>query len=99
LLFGKVGGDDGSELEPSLLIIHIPSPATEIKTRIPAITTDRGIVRFPAEADGSGETEAPGPVTDVENRPLTGASGMVISCKHKGQATRMPTYAVSQRIC
>jgi hypothetical protein len=79
-------------------MIHIPSPAIEINTRIPAITMDSGIVRFPAEADGSGETESPEPVIGVEDWPLTGASGMVISCKHKGQATRMPIKAVSKRI-
>jgi hypothetical protein len=93
------GGDVGSELKPLLLIIHIPSPATEIKTRIPTITVASGIVRFLAKADRPVETEAPGPVTGAKDPPLTGASGMVISCKHKGHATRMPTYAVSQRIC
>jgi len=92
------GGGAGSGLDPWLLIIHIPSPAIEINTRMPTITMDRGIVRFSAEADGSWETEPPGPVTAVEDRPLAGASGMVISCKHKGHATRMPIKAVSHRI-
>jgi hypothetical protein len=86
-------------LELWLLIIHIPSPAAAIKTRMPTVTRDSGIDRFSAEAGGFWETEAPEPGTGIEDRPLTGASGMVISCKHKGHATRMPTYVVSQRIC
>ena len=73
-----------------LLRSQIPPPKTRINTAAPAII-DAAIKRFPAEApNGSVDAEPVWAETVVEARPSTGNSGMVISCIHRGQATRMP---------
>ena len=69
---------------------QIPPPIMRINTAPPAII-DAAVRRFPAEApNGSVDADVVWAETVVEARPSTGNSGMVISCIHRGQATRMP---------
>jgi len=63
---------------------------TTSKTRIPT-TTDTGTPRFAGGGGGGGWLAAGALVGG-------GGLGIMISCKHSGQATRWPTYWVSQRI-
>jgi hypothetical protein len=80
----------GADLERPLFITQTPIPAAKAKTTTTAATGTTGKAAFFPEA---GAGSAPGVAEDS-----AGGSGIVISCKHRGHATRLPTYAVSQRI-
>jgi hypothetical protein len=73
-------------LDDPLFSIHIPTPAATARTPAPATIAKTGKAPFRAGAEPACEG------TDCDVAGVSaGASGMVISCKHKGQATRLPT--------
>jgi len=73
-------------LDDPLFSIHIPTPAATARTPAPATTAKTGKAPFRAGPEPGCEG------TDCDVAGVSaGASGMVISCKHKGQATRLPT--------
>jgi hypothetical protein len=72
------------------LSIHNPLPKRRIKTAAPAII-DAEIDRFAGGTpNDSVDAEPVWAETVVETGLSAGTSGMVISCMHRGQATRMP---------
>jgi hypothetical protein len=90
---GTAATDEDPDLDGPPFSIQMPTPAAKARTPAPATTAKTGNPPFRVGSD---------PVCDPTDWEVAGvsagASGMVISCKHKGQATRLPTYAVSQRI-
>ena len=73
-------------LDDPLFSIHTPTPATTARTPAPATTAKTGKAPFRAGAEPGCDG------TDCDEAAVSaGASGIVISCKHKGQATRLPT--------
>jgi hypothetical protein len=68
---------------------HTPIPAAKTKTTAPTITADDETPCFPTGAGALGAVAAAWEA-GVVARLSTGYSGRVISCKHTGQATRLP---------
>ena len=94
---GRVGWEeaDGEVVEGAPVVdlafftARTPIPAATTKTMAPTITTDDETPCFPTGA-GALEAEAAGWEAGVVARLSKGDSGRVISCKHTGQATRLP---------
>jgi hypothetical protein len=92
------GGGLGSASDRPLSNQPMATAANMINNTTPASTTTSGRDRFLAGAAGIAEAEAAGSAAGGGTGIPIGGAGMIISCIHRGHATREPTYAESQRM-